>query len=255
MIRVSGLRKAYGRVTALHGLDVRLEAGRVTAIVGPNGSGKTTLIKMLLGLVRPDAGEIRVDAIAVGDDPAYRARIGYMPQEPAFPEHLRVAELFTLVDDLRGGPAVDDGGLAVRLGVPALEERALGGLSGGMRQKVSAALAFRYDPDLLVLDEPTAGLDPLARAILKDGVRLARDEGRTVLVTSHILTELEDLADDLLFLVDGRSRFAGSVRELLERTGCRRLEPAVVHLMESRGGTASPAGRRERSSPRRLEAM
>ncbi|MFO7589129.1 MAG: ATP-binding cassette domain-containing protein [Gemmatimonadota bacterium] len=258
MIRVEGLRKTYGRVTALHGLDAHLRAGRVTAIVGPNGSGKTTLIKVLLGLVRPDAGELRIDGAPVGDDPGYRARIGYMPQEPAFPENLRVEELTGLLDDLRGGAAGDDGGLAARLGVPELADRPLGGLSGGMRQKVSAALAFRYDPALLVLDEPTAGLDPVARAILKDRVLEASGEGRTVLITSHILTELEDLADDLLFLVDGRSRFAGEVDELLQRTGARRLEEAFVRLMERGSMRAEPrSGRRAAGSgPRpRLEAM
>jgi len=255
VIEVAALRKTYGRVTALHGLDVRLRAGRVTAIVGPNGSGKTTLIKALLGLVRPDAGEIRIDGSPVGEDPAYRARIGYMPQEPAFPENLRVAELLALVDDLRGGARGDDGGLAERLGVPDLADRSLGGLSGGMRQKVSAALAFRYDPAILVLDEPTAGLDPVARAILKAAVRAASGEGRTVLVTSHVLTELEDLSDDLLFLVDGRARFAGEVRELLERTGARRLEQAVVRLME-RGVVRIEADVPPRAAPLgRLEAM
>lgn len=270
MIRVSGLRKTYGRVTALHGLDAHLRAGRVTAIVGPNGSGKTTLIKALLGLVRPDAGELRIDDEPVGDDPGYRGRIGYMPQEPAFPENLRVAELVEMLDELRGGAgdprsaddrlaARGDGGLAGRLGVPELADRRVGGLSGGMRQKVSAALAFRYEPALLVLDEPTAGLDPIARTILKDAVRDARGEGRTVLITSHILTELEDLADDLLFLVDGRARFSGEVRELLERTGARRLERAVVRLMErgSGNGTDGPRSRPEVDArPRpRLEAM
>jgi Cu-processing system ATP-binding protein len=255
VIEVHGLRKTYGPVTALHGLDARLRAGLVTAIVGPNGSGKTTLIKALLGLVRPDAGEIRLCGTPVGEDPAYRGQIGYMPQEPAFPGNLRVAELFALVDDLRGGPGGDDGGLAERLGVPDLADRSLGGLSGGMRQKVSAALAFRYDPAILVLDEPTAGLDPIARAILKDAVRAASAAGRTVLVTSHVLTELEDLSDDLLFLVDGRARFAGEVRELLALTGARRLEQAVVRLMERRGGPTGADDRPAGVPLRRLEAM
>lgn len=233
MIRVEGLRKTYGPVTALHRLDARLHSERVTAIVGPNGSGKSTLIRTLLGLVRPDEGKLAIEGIPVGEDPEYRTGIGYMPQAPAFPDNLRVSELFDLIDDLRGNSSVDDGGLADRLGVSALADRQLGGLSGGMRQKVSASLAFRYDPALLVLDEPTAGLDPVARAVLKERVRAAREDGKTVLISSHILTELEDLCDDLLFLVEGRARFSGPLAELLDRTGAHRLEQAVVRLMET----------------------
>ncbi|MDT8436809.1 MAG: ABC transporter ATP-binding protein [Gemmatimonadota bacterium] len=250
MIEVEGLQKSFGPVPALQPLDARFGRGRVTAIVGPNGSGKSTLIRCLLGLARPDAGVVRLDGTPVGTDPAYRARIGYMPQSPAFPENLRVRELVNLLDDLRSewsaGPGSEPIGpdrFSERLAVDGLLDRRAGDLSGGMKQRVSAVLAFRYAPDILVLDEPTAGLDPVARVFLKERVREARAAGRTVLVTSHILTELEDLADDLLFLVDGRKRFAGEVSELLRRTGSRRLEEAVVKLMEKTGGGPSGGAR------------
>lgn len=244
MIRVRGLEKRYGRLAVLHGLDVDIPAGRVTAMVGPNAAGKTTLVKSILGLVRPDAGTIELDGRMIGPDPAVRERIGYMPQLPAFPDNLRVRELFRFVDELRG-LATDDphaspfgrpgAELIDRFGLADSLNKRLGTLSGGTRQKVNAALAFRYGTDVLILDEPTAGLDPLSRSRLKDLIREERERGATVLVTSHVLSELRDLAEHLVYVVDGRKRHDGPVEELLSAMGTDDLERAVARLMEADG--------------------
>jgi len=146
--------------------------------------------------------------------------------------NLRVGDVLDLVTQLRPGEAVDDD-LARAFDMTALQDKFVGTLSGGMKQKVNAVIAFMFRPSLLILDEPTAGLDPLSSNVLKEKIRLVRSEGRSVLVTSHIMAELESLADDIAFLCDGRLRFSGSIASLMSRTGERSLEDAVAALMRS----------------------
>lgn len=236
MIHIAGLQKSFGKLEVLRGIDLQLARGRVTAILGPNGAGKTTLIKMILGLARPDAGCICVDGHVVDGDPYYRARIGYMAQTARLPENLTAAELLGLMKDLRGSSASTDEELVDSLGLDGELSKAMRTLSGGTRQKVNAVLAFLFRPDLLVLDEPTAGLDPVASSTLKDRILEVRGEGRTVLVTSHILSELEELADDVVFLLEGRIRFAGPLDALKLATRQRTLERAIARIMLECGG-------------------
>lgn len=230
MITLDGIRKSYGSRSVLEGVSLSLAPGRITALVGPNGSGKTTLIKLILGLSRPDAGRLSLDGVPFDADGAYRARIGYAPQSPRLPEHLRVGEVIAMLKALRPGAEVDEG-LVDAFGLRGEWETKVGTLSGGWRQKLADACAFLFRPDVLLLDEPTAGLDPIAAGLLKAELRAFRSEGRTILISSHILSELEELADDVAFLCDGRLRFAGPVSELLRETGTRRLEPAVAALL------------------------
>jgi len=231
MIVIQGLRKSFGRLPVLQGVDLELRPGRVTAVLGPNGAGKTTLIKAVLGLTRPDGGRVLFDGERVGEDPGYRARIGYMPQIARFPENLTAAELLAMVRDLRGRPAEVDEELVERFGLATQLGKPLRTLSGGTRQKVNAALAFLFRPALLVLDEPTAGLDPVASSILKDKIHAERRAGRTFVLTSHIMSELEELADDVAFLLDGRVRFAGPLDDLKRSTRQANLERAIAQMM------------------------
>ena len=232
MLEIRGLTKRFGALEVLRGVDLAIRPGRVTAVVGPNGAGKTTLIKSVLGLTRADAGVVLLDGEpAVGD--AYRAHIGYMPQIARFPQNLSAADLISMLVDVRGRPgsgALDDE-LVARLELEAHLHKPLRALSGGSRQKVNAVLAFLFRPELLVLDEPTAGLDPVASGILKDKIDAERRAGRTFVLTSHISSELEELADDVAYLDEGRVAFAGPVEELLHRTRQPRLERAVAELM------------------------
>ena len=231
MIRITGLAKRFGALQVLRDIDLDIADGRVTAIVGPNGAGKTTLMKTILGLTRRDGGKILVDGERVGDDPAYRAQIGYMPQIARFPENLTGAELIAMVRDLRGPEARLDEDLIERFQLREQLRKPLRVMSGGTRQKVNAVVAFLFTPTLLVLDEPTAGLDPVSSGILKDKIDEARIAGRTVIVTSHVLSELDALADDIVFLVEGRVRYAGSVHDLKLATRQLSLERAIAHVM------------------------
>ncbi len=245
MITLDGVRKAYGTRPVLDGISLGLLPGRVTALVGPNGSGKTTLIKLILGLARPDAGRILLDGAPIDEEGRYRRRIGYAPQAPRFPENLAVGEVFGMLRALRPGAETDES-LLESFGLRNEWATPVRTLSGGWRQKLSAACAFLFVPDVLILDEPTAGLDPIASGRLKAELRTAREDGRTVLVTSHILSELEELADDVAFLSDGRLRFGGPVSALLAETGMRRLEPAIAALLGGLrvedGGAAGAGG-------------
>ncbi len=242
MIHIAGLQKSFGKLEVLRGIDLQLARGRVTAILGPNGAGKTTLIKMMLGLARPDAGCICIDGQVLNGDPSYRARIGYMAQTARLPENLTAAELLGLMKDLRGSSASTDEELVSSLGLEGELDKPMRTLSGGTRQKVNAVLAFLFRPDLLVLDEATAGLDPVASSTLKDRILEVRGEGRTVLVTSHILSELEELADDVVFLLDGHVSFAGPLESLKLATRQHTLERAIARIMlESADGKGRAA--------------
>jgi len=229
-----GVTKRYGRVPVLRGIDLSVKAGRVTAILGPNGAGKSTLIRVLLGLARPDDGSVTVAGAVVGDDPAYRAAIGYMPQHPHFPENLTGREVVRLLRELRGHTVPEDDELFESFALATELDKPVRTLSGGTKQKLNAALAFMFRPRILLLDEPTAGLDPVASGVLKARILGARQAGVTVLVVSHVLSELEDLVDDVIFLLEGRVEFQGSLRGLRELTGETRLEQAVAHLMRRR---------------------
>ena len=239
MIALDHVRKAYGSRAVLEDVTLALAPGRITALVGPNGSGKTTLIKLVLGLARPDGGRLTLDGIPFDADGVYRARLGYAPQSPRLPDHLSVGEVVGMLRALRPGAAVDET-LLGSFGLRGEWETQVGALSGGWRQKLADACAFLFKPDVLLLDEPTAGLDPIAAGVLKAELRAARSAGCTILISSHILSELEELADDVAFLCDGRLRWSGAVGALLQETGVRRLEPAIAALLR---GLRVEAGR------------
>lgn len=231
MIDIRGVTKSFSGRDVLRGVDLEVQTGRVTAIVGPNGTGKTTLIKCLLGLTRVGGGRITVDGVPLTDDPAYRARIGYMPQSPRFPENLTGNELIAMLRDLRGPAAKTDDSLLRAWKLDPELSKPLRVLSGGNRQKVNAVTAFLFRPDVLILDEPTAGLDPAASALLKDVIIDQREKGRTFIVTSHVMSQLEEIADDVAFMLDGTIRFMGSLRSMKEQTREKNLERAVAAMM------------------------
>jgi Cu-processing system ATP-binding protein len=236
MIQLKGIRKRFGAVHVLDGIDLDLRAGRVTAIVGPTGAGKTPLIKSLLGLTRPDSGVVSIDGTTTDREGTYRAAIGYMPQIARYPDNLTGADLFAMMADLRRMRARDVE-LVESLGLSDHLDKPLRVLSGGTRQKINAALAFLFAPRILILDEPTAGLDPASSAVLKDKILAERALGRTFIVTSHVMSELEEVSDDIALLVEGRIRFSGPVADLKRLTRQLNLERAVARFME--GGMAA----------------
>jgi Cu-processing system ATP-binding protein len=167
----------------------------------------------------------------VGRDPRYRERLGYMPQLPRFPENLTGREVVRLLRDLRSDAMPEDDELFEAFDLAPELDKPVRTLSGGTRQKLNAAVAFMFRPPVLILDEPTAGLDPIASGELKAKILRARQAGATVILTSHVLSELEELVDDVVFLLEGRVEFEGSMRRLRESTGEPRLERAIACLM------------------------
>jgi Cu-processing system ATP-binding protein len=236
MVEVRCLSKRFGRRLVLDDVSCTMGRGRVTGVLGPNAAGKSTLIKVILGLVRPDAGWAVVDGEVVNGDPGYRAGIGYMPQAARFPENLTGRKVIGMLRDLRGASAPVDQGLLEGFDLGRELDKPVRTLSGGTRQKLNAAIAFLFRPRVLLLDEPTAGLDPVASALLKDRVLDARRSGVSVVLASHVLGEVEELADDIVFLLEGRVRFEGGIGRLEDETGEARLERAIARLMRRPAG-------------------
>ena len=232
-LAAAGVSKRFGKVRVLDGVDLAVKSGRVTAILGPNGAGKSTLIKIILGLTRADTGSIALAGMPIGRNPSYRARIGYMPQAARFPENLTGREVVAMLRDLRANAVPEDDELFESFGLAGEMDKPVRTLSGGTRQKLNAAVAFMFRPSLLIMDEPTAGLDPVASGVLKAKILRARGAGATVILTSHVLSELEELVDDVVLLLEGRVEFEGSLRRLRESTGEARLERAIAKLMRA----------------------
>lgn len=252
MIDIIGIEKSFGRLRVLRGLDLRIERGTVTAVVGPNASGKTTLIKTILGLIKPDGGRIVFDDEQLNGSWHYRERIGYMPQLARFPDNLSAREVLAMLKDLRGNPDDLDEELLTAFDLDAELGKPLRTLSGGTRQKISAVVAFLFRPDVLILDEPTAGLDPVASSLLKDKILRERDAGTTFILTSHIMSEIEELADHIAFLLDGTVRFAGSTTTIKATTGQPRLERAIAQLLTMEKGTLGPSTNGHAKTPERF---
>ncbi len=233
-IAIHDLAKRYGKLWALQGVNASFHAGETVAVIGPNGSGKSTLIKILLGLVRATRGHIDVLGMRAGGDPASRERIGYMAQVARYPEQLRICDLLDMMRDVRGlsDDQLDDT-LVHELGLDTQLDKRMGALSGGTRQKVSAVLAFRTKPQVLVLDEPTAGLDPGSSARLIAEVRSARERGCTVLITSHLMDEVGHVADRVAYLSEGQLRFILPPSEILGSTGTDRLSQGIATLLRT----------------------
>ena len=231
MIEITGLKKTFGKLSVLIDVNLTIAKGSITAIVGPNGSGKTTLIKSILGLVRIDEGEIAIDGYTLDGDCAYRREIGYLPQIARYPENLKVRELFEMLKDIRGVGTGLDEELVEHLSIGRELEKPLRTLSGGTRQKVGAVIAFLFNPKLMILDEPTAALDPVSSSHLKDKITAESARGKTVLITSHNMNEIEELSERIVFLLEGRIYFQGLIADLKRASGENNLERAVAGLM------------------------
>ena len=213
-IECRGVSKRFGTTQALDGLDLDVRPGTITGFLGPNGAGKSTTMRVLVGLIGADAGHVRVlDTDPRNGDPAVRASIGYLPGELRLDERLTVGATLESWARIRGGvdPARTSE-LCERLGLdPTRDAR---GLSSGNRRKVGLVGAFMADPALLILDEPTSGLDPLVQAEFGALLRECRERGRTVLLSSHVLSEVQDAAERVVVIRNGRSAFTGAVDDL-----------------------------------------
>lgn len=233
MIRVEKIEKQFGKLQVLKGVDAHFESGQVVSVIGPNGSGKTTLIKCVLGMVVADKGKLYFDSEDIANDFAYRANIGYMPQIGRYPENTKIGQLFAMMKDIRKNHISQvDEELIREYALHDMFDKPMRTLSGGTTQKVSAALAFLFNPKVLILDEPTAGLDPLASEILKTKILKAKADGKLVIITSHIMSEVEELADKIMYLFEGRINFYKTITELKTETGEVKLGKAIAQIMK-----------------------
>lgn len=231
MIRIENINKRFKKLQALSGINVQFNKGQVISLIGPNGSGKTTMIKSILGLVKPDSGTIFFNDESVNENVVYKRNIGYMPQIGRYPDNMKIGQLFKMIKNIRDQKDLDEE-LYFRFKLDTLCEKPMKGLSGGTRQKVSAALAFLFNPEVLILDEPTAGLDPLSSEMLKEKILSEKAKGKLILITSHVLSDLEDLTTDVIYMQDGKIVFNKSMTELRLETGEEKLGKAIAWMMK-----------------------
>lgn len=231
MIVAKNLIKKFGKVYALNDVSVTCNKGECIALIGPNASGKTTFIKCILGMVVPQSGAINFDNNSIAHNWLYRNRIGYMPQIGRYPENMTIAQVFNLMKDIRKPIGSADEELVQNFKLDIIMQKRMRTLSGGTRQKVSAALAFLFNPDVLILDEPTAGLDPVSSEILKEKIIKEKNKGKLILITSHVLSELDDLVTEIIYMQEGRIVFQKSLSKLIQETGEQKLAKAIAKVM------------------------
>lgn len=233
MIQLNNIEKKYNKLEVLKGITFTIEQSSITAIVGPNGSGKSTIIKSILGLVKPDKGDILINNRSILGEFLYRKNIGYMPQIASFPENLTTDEVITMIADLRNEKLDLESHLVDELNLIPEMNKKIRTLSGGNKQKLSAFIALIFNPQIIILDEPTAGLDPIASSNLKQKILDERAAGKTIILTSHIMSEIEELANNIIFLMDGKILFDGKVRDIVKQSGESKLENAIANMMRA----------------------
>ncbi|MBX2933594.1 MAG: ABC transporter ATP-binding protein [Ferruginibacter sp.] len=232
MIIASNVSKKFGKLKVLDNITVNCTKGECIALIGPNGCGKTTFIKSILGMVVCDSGFITFNGKNIKHDWKYRENIGYMPQIGRYPDNMTIGQVLNMMKDIRGKKNFKlDEELINKFGLDEMLNKRMRTLSGGTRQKVSAALAFLFNPDVLILDEPTAGLDPVASEILKEKIIAEKNKGKLVLITSHILSELDDLVTQVIYMQEGKLWFHKSISDLKEDTGEEKLSRAIAKVM------------------------
>jgi Cu-processing system ATP-binding protein len=231
MIIATNVSKRFSKLQVLDNISLTCSTGECIALIGPNGSGKTTLIKSILGMVMPDSGFITFNGKNILHDWNYRSQIGYMPQIGRYPDNMTIGNLLAMMKDIRTHKGVLDEDLILAFELSKMMDKKMRTLSGGTRQKVSAALAFLFNPEVLILDEPTAGLDPVATEILKEKIIKEKQKGKLVFITSHVLSELDDLVTQVVFMQEGKLVFHQSIEDLRTYTGELKLNKAIAKIM------------------------
>jgi Cu-processing system ATP-binding protein len=230
MVSIENLHKKFGKNQVLKGVDLSINEGGIFAVLGPNGSGKTTLIKSVLGMVIPDKGTIEVQGKNIKKSSEYRHKIDYLPQIANFPSNLKVKELIKMIKDLRK-PTKEETSLIELFKLEPFLDKKLGNLSGGTKQKVNIVLTFMFDSPLIILDEPTSGLDPISQIRLKDLIQAEKAKGKTILITSHIMSFVEEVSDEIVFLLEGKIYFKGTIQDLKTQTKQPDFEHAIASIL------------------------
>jgi len=237
MIVVKGVHKSFGKVRALRGVSFDAPDGRITGLLGPNGAGKSTTLRILYTVLKPDHGEATIDGIdVVRDGLAARRRIGALPHGAGLYPHLSARENIAYYATLCGidKATIDDrvDSIIKQLEIDDFADRRTKGFSQGQRTKVSLARALVHDPQNVILDEPTNGLDVMALRSLRNLILKLKDDGRCVLFSSHVMQEVAALCDDICIIANGKVAMAGSADGIRERTGCDDLEDAFIAAIQ-----------------------
>ena len=232
MIIANNINKRFGKLQVLNNVSVTCNKGECIALIGPNGSGKTTFIKSILGMVVCDSGFITFNGKNILHDWEYRGQIGYMPQLAKFPDNMTIGQVFSMMKDLRkANDGRQDEELIQQFELDKILDKRVRTLSGGTRQKLSASLAFLFNPAVLILDEPTAGLDPLSAEILKQKILAEKVNNKLIIISSHVLSELDELVSHVVYMQDGKLCFRKSIEDLKADTGQEKLSKAIANLM------------------------
>lgn len=239
MIEVTKLSKSFGKLKVLNNINLSFKQGECIALIGPNGCGKTTLIKSILGMVIPTEGTIKFKEDYISKTFEYRKHIGYMPQIGRYPDNMTIGQILEMIKEIRKSDKVLDEDLLHQFKLKDLFNKRMSTLSGGTTQKVSATLAFLFNPDVLILDEPTAGLDPLASEILKDKIIFEKKKGKLILITSHLLSELDELITQIIFMQDGVVHFHKTIDELKSSTGEDKISKAIAQILKNKNNESN----------------
>ncbi|MEZ7509835.1 ABC transporter ATP-binding protein [Cloacibacterium sp. Arc13] len=233
MIEIKNLTKKFNKFTALNQVNIRFNDGHSVALIGPNGCGKTTLIKCILGLNVVEDGDILVNNESVKEHYLYRKNIGYMPQIGRYPENMTIAQTIQMIKDTRKVSESElDTELLEAFELESIFDKKMRTLSGGTTQKVSAVLAFLFNPGIIILDEPTAGLDPLASEILKNKIIKEKNKGKLIIITSHLLSELDDIVSEIVFMNEGKVIVHQSVEELMTERKTEKISESIISILK-----------------------
>ena len=234
MIEIKNIYKKFGKLEVLNNINLSFKKGECIALIGPNGCGKTTLIKSILGMVIPTKGDILFDQKSILKEFEYRENIGYMPQIGRYPDYMTVGQIIEMIKKIRNSEQVLDEDLIKSFELEKIVDKQMRTLSGGTTQKVSATLAFLFNPEVLILDEPTAGLDPLASEILKDKIKKKKEKGKLILITSHLLSELDDLITQIIYMQEGTVHFHQTIDDLLQSTNEQKISKAIAKILKNK---------------------
>lgn len=233
MITFNNISKSFGKNKVLNDVSIELKPSSINAFLGPNGSGKTTLIKIFLGLVKPDFGDIIFEGKSILNDFKFKNNVGYMTQIANYPENLTANDLLTLVTSIRQAKPVFKDELINEFQLADSLDKPLKHLSGGTKQKVNVVISLMFDSPIIVLDEPSVGLDPQSVKLLKEYILREKSREKTILMTSHIIQDVFELSNVLNVLIEGNIVYSGGRDELIESTKAKNLEDAIINIYKA----------------------